>query len=72
VTARRPRRSTWQVYRWPLLFALLSVMGLVCALVGDGAWDVLSWLSLGVVVIAVLPALSIRARQTSSGNSPDS
>lgn len=45
------RRSVWMIFRWPLLLALLSLFGLISALVGDGLYDLLSWLSLGVPLV---------------------
>ncbi len=35
----------------PLLVGFISLLGLVCALTGDGFWDTLSWISLGVPVV---------------------
>lgn len=43
-----------QVFAVPALLALASAAGLVSALLGDGLWDGLSWLALGVVVGAAL------------------
>jgi hypothetical protein len=37
----------------PLLLAALSAGGLVSALLGDGAWDVLSWLALGALPVVI-------------------
>jgi hypothetical protein len=37
----------------PLLIALLSMTGLIAALVGDGYWDVFSWLALGLPIIII-------------------
>lgn len=46
-----PRRQTlWQIFAIPLLLALLSAVGLVSALVSDGVWDALSWLTLAVPI----------------------
>jgi uncharacterized membrane protein YjjP (DUF1212 family) len=46
-----PIRSTnlnaWRIFRWPLTVGIASVAGLVSALVGDGWYDVVSWLLLG-------------------------
>ena len=47
------RRTLWQVFRAPLLLALLSVVGLVAALVGDGLLDLLSWLTLGSTLLVI-------------------
>lgn len=41
-----PVRGLWAIYRWPLLLGLASAAGLVGALVGDGAWDLLGSLLL--------------------------
>jgi hypothetical protein len=37
----------WSLWGWPLAIAILSGLGLVGGLVGDGAWDWLAWLGLG-------------------------
>ncbi|WP_114392271.1 hypothetical protein [Oleisolibacter albus] len=44
---RQRDRSTWMVFRWPALLAVVSISGLTCALLGDGMADILSWLLLG-------------------------
>ena len=49
----RSPRTLWQVFRAPLLLALLSVVGLVAALVGDGLLDLLSWLTLGSTLLVI-------------------
>jgi hypothetical protein len=36
------------VWRWPVVLALLTALGLVSALLGDGAWDAASWIALGI------------------------
>ncbi|HEX4856729.1 MAG TPA: hypothetical protein VFV28_07935 [Limnobacter sp.] len=41
----------FNLWGWPLLFALLTLVGLVAALLGEGAWDWLSWTSLAPVVL---------------------
>ncbi|HVL01326.1 MAG TPA: hypothetical protein VM553_16025 [Dongiaceae bacterium] len=41
------RRTLWQIFRVPLVLGLLSLLGLISALVGDGGYDVLSWVTLG-------------------------
>lgn len=45
------RRSLRAIFLWPLVVALVSLIGLIAALVGDGAWDALSWLTLAVPVL---------------------
>ena len=41
------RRTTAAVFAWPLVIAVLSLVGLIAGLTGDGARDVLAWLLLG-------------------------
>ena len=38
------------VFGKPVLLALISMAGLVAALVGDGIWDLVSWITLGFIV----------------------
>ncbi|MBN9499768.1 MAG: hypothetical protein J0H39_23725 [Alphaproteobacteria bacterium] len=45
------RQTTTQIFAVPLLLAILSIVGLVSALVGDGAWDGLSWIALGIPIV---------------------
>ncbi len=44
-------RSLWA---WPLAIAIVSAVGLVGALMGDGAWDWLAWIGLGLPCSAAL------------------
>lgn len=45
----RPRQSNfWKVFAIPIAVGTLSAVGLFSALLGDGAWDAVSWLGLGV------------------------
>lgn len=57
-------RSNWRIFRWPLLIAAVSLVGLLSALVGDGGYDLLSWLTLGstLVVIAIAWRGRVRSR----------
>ena len=44
----------WSLWGWPLALAILSGTGLIGGLMGDGAWDWLAWIGLGVPgVVAV-------------------
>jgi hypothetical protein len=47
------RRGLWLIFRWPLMLALLSLIGLLSALIGDALYDLLSWLSLGVPLVII-------------------
>ena len=45
----RPRQSSfWKVFGIPLGIGLLSAAGLFAALLGDGGWDALRWVGLGI------------------------
>lgn len=39
-----------KIFKWPIVLGLLTVGGLLSALVADGVWDVLSWALLAVPV----------------------
>ncbi|MBC3434743.1 hypothetical protein HU735_04905 [Pseudomonas sp. BW16M2] len=41
-------QSTRRIFAWPALIAVLSAAGLFAALLGDGIWDVLAWVGLGL------------------------
>ncbi len=47
------RRGLWMIFRWPLLLGVLSLFGLISALVGDEVYDLLSWLTLGVPLVLI-------------------
>ncbi|MFK3776532.1 hypothetical protein [Pseudomonas sp. NPDC089406] len=47
------RRGLWMIFRWPLLIGLLAALGLLSALLGDGLYDVVSWLALGLPLLVV-------------------
>ena len=55
----KPRPSNfWKVFGIPLGIGVLSAAGLFAALLGDGVWDWLSWVGLGIpAVIAVYKLL---------------
>ncbi len=60
--ARRPaHRSLREIFAAPLVIAVLSTIGLVAALVGDGVWDVASWATLGVPVLLFAVFLARRS-----------
>ncbi|HEX2842723.1 hypothetical protein [Hyphomicrobium sp.] len=48
--ARAAERSLWRIFAAPILIALVSLVGLISALVADGPMDVLAWVGLGVPV----------------------
>ncbi|WP_424630775.1 hypothetical protein [Bradyrhizobium sp. SYSU BS000235] len=55
MTGRRfhsPRRQTLgQIFLVPLVLGILSTVGLISALVGDGVWDGVSWITLGIPIL---------------------
>ena len=61
MTARKPgRQSLRAIFAMPLALALLSSVGLVAALTGDGWRDAISWVGLGVPVLIVGWAMKAR------------
>ncbi|PBN43971.1 hypothetical protein SxD43FB_07870 [Sphingobium sp. D43FB] len=55
--SRNHVRSLRHIFGAPLIIALLSLVGLVSALAGDGAADWLSWAALLVPPLAVVWAM---------------
>ncbi|HWL04175.1 MAG TPA: hypothetical protein VNQ99_04450 [Xanthobacteraceae bacterium] len=47
MSVNRSRRQTLtKIFAWPLVIGVLSITGLIAALVGDGIWDRVSWATL--------------------------
>lgn len=47
----KPASSVLALWGWPIVIAVLSAIGLVGGLWGDGAWDWLAWGCLGLPVV---------------------
>ena len=47
------KNSVRQVFTWPLVLAIASLIGLLSALIGDAAWDGVSWAMLGAPVLVM-------------------
>lgn len=47
-------RNRTRIWAMPILLAVLTVIGLVAALLGDGVWDLVSAVTLGAPVAAAL------------------
>jgi hypothetical protein len=47
------RRSLRQVFAAPAAMAVLGIVGLVSALIGDDVWDALSWGALAAPILAI-------------------
>ncbi len=50
-------RATWRIFLWPGAIAALGAAGLFAALLGDGLWDALAWLGLGIPAVLGLRGL---------------
>lgn len=59
---KRRAQSLWEVFAAPLVMGVLSLIGLVSALAGDGVADWLSWVALAVPALTVVWAM--RRRRT--------
>jgi hypothetical protein len=57
---RRARQSLRQIFAVPVLLAVLTAIGLLSALTGDGWRDALSWLTLAGPLLAVIWAMGFR------------
>jgi hypothetical protein len=51
-----------KIFGWPLLLAAVTLVGLTGALIGDGAWNGLSWLCLGAPLGVLAWVLKTRRR----------
>lgn len=47
------KNTFWKIWGMPLLLGLMSIAGLITALVGDDVWDVFSWLTLGIPLVII-------------------
>ena len=47
------KNSVTRVFAWPLVLAIASLIGLLSALIGDAAWDGVSWAMLGAPVLVM-------------------
>lgn len=48
------RVRSHRLWAGPVVLAVLTVAGLASALVGDGWWDAVSWVALGIPMAAAL------------------
>ncbi len=54
--------SLRRVFGVPLLLAVATVIGLVSALLADGIWDALSWITLALPMVVAAWAIWLRRR----------
>ncbi len=60
MTRSGSRHSVHRIWRWPLVLAVLTIFGLLSALLGQGGvWWILSWITLAAP-LAVIVACSLR------------
>jgi hypothetical protein len=56
------RQTTRQIFGIPAVLGVLSIAGLIFALVGDGFWDGLSWVALAIPIVLVAICYARRRR----------
>ena len=61
MTRHKKHSAFWKTFAKPGWIALLTAIGLFAALLGDGAWDVLSWV--GMAIPALLSCKGLMARK---------
>jgi hypothetical protein len=55
--------SAWRIWRWPTVLALLTVFGLLSALLGEGGvWWALSWIALSLPLLVIAACVLRRPR----------
>ena len=52
MSGRQPRAAFGFTWGWPVVMGVLSLIGLLAALLGDGPWDWASWIALGIPALA--------------------
>ena len=62
------RKTPWQIFATPTLIALLSLVGLLAALLGNGVFDWVSWVGLAAPVVIVGWAMKARHPQVEAGD----
>jgi hypothetical protein len=50
----RNHRTLGQIFAAPIVVGVLSIAGLLAALIGDEWWDVVSWLTLTLPILLYL------------------
>ncbi|WP_417509092.1 hypothetical protein [Methylophaga sp.] len=55
-------KTVWQIFRMPIFIGLVSAIGLILALLGDGLLDFLSWLLLLIPVVACMKTLKRKTK----------
>lgn len=59
---KMPHQSGYEIWRWPVVLAALTMVGLLSALLGQhGVWLGLSWTALSVPLAVILVFVAPRA-----------
>jgi hypothetical protein len=48
------KKTFLKLWGIPLFLAFLSLFGLITALLGDGIWDILGWITLSIPLILII------------------
>jgi len=57
------RNNATMIWRWPLVLAVLTCLGLISALLGEvGVWWGLSWIALAIPLVVITIAIHRRRR----------
>ncbi len=48
-----PKNAFFKLWGAPILLAIATLAGLLSALIGDGLWDGVSWILLGLLVVVI-------------------
>jgi hypothetical protein len=60
-------RRTGRIFGAPVLIAVLTVFGLLAALLGEGRWHALAWLALSIPLVAIAWNVWLRGALSRSG-----
>jgi hypothetical protein len=66
------RLGNSEIWAAPVLLALVTCVGLIAALLADGAGDWLSWLALFVPVVTIIACIGKSYRRAAENASPPS
>jgi hypothetical protein len=64
------RRSFREIFEVPIILAVITVAGLLSALLGDGIWNVLSWFALSIPLAVIVFCASRPSRRVVVGTDP--
>lgn len=52
--AQMHRRTFRRLFEIPIVLAVITIAGLLSALLGDGIWNVLSWIALSIPLAVII------------------